>query len=57
MWPICDMPTGRCDVRYRGQTGKHLPVLSLTGFDPNRTLRGFVAISAKVRFGHAFQKL
>jgi hypothetical protein len=29
--------TGRSEVRFRGQTGKHLLILSLTGFDPKRT--------------------
>jgi hypothetical protein len=33
------MPTGRCNVRYRGQTGKHLLVLSVTAFDPKQTSR------------------
>src|SRR6266478_2282330 len=27
-------------VRYRGHTGKHMLVLSFTGFDPNETFRG-----------------
>jgi hypothetical protein len=27
-------------VRYRGHTGKHMLVLSFTGFDPKQTLAG-----------------
>jgi hypothetical protein len=26
-----------CDVRFRGQSGKHMLALSLSGFDPQRT--------------------
>jgi hypothetical protein len=29
----------RSEVRFRGQTGKHLLVLSVTGFDPKRSFR------------------
>jgi hypothetical protein len=29
--------TRRSEVRFRGQTGKQMLVLSLTGFDPERT--------------------
>jgi hypothetical protein len=35
-------------VRYRGKTGKHLLVLSLTDFDPQATLAGSKSRSAAV---------
>ena len=34
-----DMPTALRDVRSRGQSGKHLLVLSFSGFDPKETFR------------------
>jgi hypothetical protein len=33
--------TRRSEVRFRGQTGKHLLALSFTGFDPHRTRARF----------------
>jgi hypothetical protein len=32
------MPTTLRDVRFRGQSGKHMLALSFSGFDPERTL-------------------
>jgi hypothetical protein len=32
------MPVALADVRSRGQTGKHLLVMSISGFDPKRTI-------------------
>jgi hypothetical protein len=37
LWPVSEVPSEQGNVGYRGQTGKHLLVLSLTGFDPNQT--------------------
>src|SRR6266498_5472469 len=34
--------TRRSEVRFRGQTGKHLLTPRLTGFDPQRTLKAVV---------------
>ena len=31
-----DMPVASVDVRFRGQTGKHSLILSLTASDPER---------------------
>ena len=31
-----DMPTTLRDVRFRGQSGKHMLALSFSGFDPIR---------------------
>jgi hypothetical protein len=31
------MPTTLRDVRFRGQSGKHMLALSFSGFDPERT--------------------
>ena len=31
------MPTTLRDVRFRGQSGKHMPALSFSGFDPSET--------------------
>src|SRR6516165_10368853 len=39
--------TRRSDVRFRGQTGKHFPILSCTGFDPNRTMRALICCAAQ----------
>ena len=33
-------------VRFRGKSGKHLLVLSLTGFDPKQTSSGSVPLNA-----------
>ena len=33
-WHETDMPTTLRDVRFRGQSGKHLLTLSFSGFDP-----------------------
>jgi hypothetical protein len=30
---FCDMPPWRCDVRNRGQSGKHMLSLRFTAFD------------------------
>jgi hypothetical protein len=44
--------TGRADlstdVRYQGQSGKHLLALSFSGFDPKRTFGAFDAICGPV---------
>jgi hypothetical protein len=32
-----DMPTTLRDVRFRGQSGKHMLALRFSGFDPFRT--------------------
>src|SRR5882762_1895054 len=37
-WHETDMPTAMRDVRSRGQSRKHILAMSLSGFDPNRTL-------------------
>jgi hypothetical protein len=37
VWHNSEMPARLGDVRYRGQPGRHVLALSLTGFDPNRT--------------------
>src|SRR6516165_5608806 len=39
--------TRRSDVRFRGQTGKHFPILSCTGFDPNRTMQALICCAAQ----------
>src|SRR6516225_9325365 len=39
--------TRRSDVRFRGQTGKHFPILSFTGFDPNRTMQALICCAAR----------
>jgi hypothetical protein len=36
MWHFSAVPTPLSDVGYPGHTGKHLLVLSFTGFDPKR---------------------
>ena len=36
-WHETDMPTTLRDVRFRGQSGKHLLTLSFSGFDPQQT--------------------
>ncbi len=33
-----DMPITLRDVRFQGQSGKHMLALSFSGFDPTRTL-------------------
>src|SRR5258706_15504808 len=35
-WHQTDMPTVFRDVRFQGQSGKHLLALSFSGFDPGR---------------------
>jgi hypothetical protein len=35
-WHFSDMAARLADVRFRGQSGKHMLVLSLTAFDPSR---------------------
>jgi hypothetical protein len=39
MWHFSAVPTPLSDVGYPGHTGKHLLVLSFTGFDPKRRSR------------------
>jgi hypothetical protein len=39
VWHEADMPTASRDVRFRGQSGKHLLAMSFSGFDPNRKSR------------------
>jgi hypothetical protein len=34
-WHETDMPTTLRDVRFQGQSGKHMLALSFSGFDPN----------------------
>jgi hypothetical protein len=34
LWHETDMPTAMRDVRSRGQSGKHILAVSLSGFDP-----------------------
>jgi hypothetical protein len=36
-WHETDMPTAMRDVRSRGQSGKHILAVSLSGFDPKAT--------------------
>jgi hypothetical protein len=36
-WHETDMPTALRNVRYQGQSGKHVLALSFSGFDPERT--------------------
>jgi hypothetical protein len=38
-WHETDMPATLRDVRFQGQSGKHVLVLSFSGFDPKRTCR------------------
>jgi hypothetical protein len=38
-WHETDMPTAMRDVRSRGQSGKHILAVSLSGFDPLRTIQ------------------
>jgi ribosomal protein S16 len=38
----------RIDVRFQGQLGKHLPALSFSQFDPERTSRWF-GLGAKIK--------
>jgi hypothetical protein len=33
-WHETDMPTALRNVRYQGQSGKHVLALSFSGFDP-----------------------
>jgi quercetin dioxygenase-like cupin family protein len=40
-----DMPTALRNVRYQGQSGKHVLALSFSGFDPTRTLVGTARIA------------
>jgi hypothetical protein len=39
LWHETDMPTALRNVRYQGQSGKHLLALSSSGFDPISDLR------------------
>src|SRR3979411_2580982 len=36
-WHRTDMPTALRDVRFQGQSGKHMLTLSFSGFDPKAT--------------------
>jgi hypothetical protein len=37
LWHFSAVPTALSNVGFRGQTGKHFLVLSITGFDPDLT--------------------
>jgi hypothetical protein len=37
LWHVCDMPTSSSNVRSQQYTGKHLPRLSSSQFDPKQT--------------------
>jgi hypothetical protein len=37
LWHFSDMPTALRDVRFQGQSGKHMLTLSFSGFDPSET--------------------
>jgi hypothetical protein len=37
-WHFCDTPTASSDVRFQEKSGRHLLVLSILHFDPERTL-------------------
>src|SRR6266404_6710529 len=37
MWHETDMPTALRDVRFQGQSGKHMLASSFSGFDPYRS--------------------
>ena len=37
-WHETDMPTALRNVRYQGQSGKHVLALSFSGFDPEQTI-------------------
>ena len=37
-WHETDMPTTLRDVRFQGQSGKHMLAARSSGFDPNLTL-------------------
>jgi hypothetical protein len=39
-WHETDMPTAMRNVRSRGQSGKHILAVSLSGFDPTETSLG-----------------
>ncbi len=41
-WHEADMPTVFRDVRFQGQSGKHLLALSFSGFDPFRKSRPLI---------------
>jgi hypothetical protein len=44
------VPTAPSNVGFRGQTGKHLLVLSFTGFDPSRSSRARFAVMHNAAF-------
>ncbi len=46
-WHEADMPTASRNVRFRGQSGKHVLTLSFSGFDPNRTSAYSITSSAR----------
>jgi hypothetical protein len=37
LWHKTDMPTALRDVRFQGQSGKHVLIASFSGFDPTET--------------------
>jgi len=49
-WHETDMPTTLRDVRFQGQSGKHMLASSFSGFDPGRTCAQNFAFSARARF-------
>jgi len=50
-WHETDMPTTLRDVRFQGQSGKHLLALSFSGFDPQRTSDGLALTWTASRVG------
>jgi hypothetical protein len=50
-WHFCDMPVTLADVRSSGWTGKHLLVVSISGFDPEPTWIGLKFRSAAIFLG------
>jgi hypothetical protein len=44
------MLTTSCDVRFRGQSGKHVLIASFSGFDPTETLAAPSGIAFEAGF-------
>jgi len=40
LWHKADIPVPSVDVRFRGQTGRDMPVLSLSAFGPKADIEG-----------------